>query len=216
MWKKRSLKLKAFTAARPSFFEILRDFSLAVVEHVELIVDGFHNAFVKDEGVHEHHIAVAVHEAVKSVDLTFNEFFHDVIRVRLGFEEPVQVGVALDFVSVGGAHTIVRLGADWIAGFLDEDFGFFRSFYDFAAGHRDIGAFENFLHFGLEFNTRHILSFEAKDVEVRSKLGILLEPVFIVGLNPVDFAVFEGKITAGLEHLAVVFHVVHLEVFGHG
>jgi len=209
-------QFEGFHSGETEFFEVLGDFALVVVKHVQLVVDGFHDAFVEDEGVHEDDVAVSVHEAVEGVDLPFYELFHDVICVRLGFEEPVQVGVVLDFVGVGGADAVVGLGADGIAGLLDEGFSFFRGCNDSPPGDRDAGAPEDFLHFGLEFDIGHILGFEAEDIEVRAELGVLLKPVFVVGLDPVDFTILIGKKAAGFEHLVVVFHVVDFVVFCHG
>jgi len=79
-------QVEGFHGGEAEVFEVLGDFALIIVEHVQLVVDGFHDAFVEDEGVHEDDVAAAVNEAVEGVDLAFNEFFHDVIRVRLGFK----------------------------------------------------------------------------------------------------------------------------------
>ena len=50
-------------------------------------------------------------------------------------------------------------------------------------------------------------------MEIGAQGGVALQPVFIVGLQPVDAAMLEGEEGHGAVDLVVVFQAVHLVVF---
>ena len=53
-------------------------------------------------------------------------------------------------------------------------------------------------------------------MEVRSQAGILLQPVFVVGLDPVDFSILVGQEGHGAEHLVVVLQTADAVVLREG
>ena len=61
------------------------------------------------------------------------------------------------------------------------------------------------LHRRLIFDVIHIACLPAcADVEVRAQARIALKPVLVVGLEPVNAPIFEGKECDGTQHLIVV------------
>ena len=50
-------------------------------------------------------------------------------------------------------------------------------------------------------------------IEVCAQPGILLKPVFIIGLYPVYLSVFEREICNGTEDFCVIFQIVNLVIF---
>ena len=51
------------------------------------------------------------------------------------------------------------------------------------------------------------------DVEVGAQLGVPLQPILVVGLQPIDLPVLEGEEGRAPVDLAVVLQIVHLVVF---
>ena len=81
-------------------------------------------------------------------------------------------------------------------------------------GRLQAGALEIFLHDGFILETRHLPGFQAGvDVEISPEPGILLEPVFIVGFEPVDPAVAVSEIAYSPHHFIVIFQGLHLVIF---
>ena len=46
-------------------------------------------------------------------------------------------------------------------------------------------------------------------MEVRAQTRVLLQPVFVIGFQPVDLPVFEGEEGHCPEHLAIILHIIH-------
>ena len=85
------------------------------------------------------------------------------------------------------------------------------------ARRRDAGLLIVFLHLGLELDARHIADLEAAgDVEIGTEHGVVLQPVFVVTLQPVDTAVFADEERDGAVHLVVILQAADLVVFVQG
>ena len=83
------------------------------------------------------------------------------------------------------------------------------------AGHGDTGLDVELLHLGLVLDAGHIGGLEAGgDVEVGAQLGVPLQPVLIVGLQPVNAAVLEGEEGHSAVDLVIVLQAAHLVIFG--
>ena len=78
------------------------------------------------------------------------------------------------------------------------------------AGHRHTGGNVAFLHLALVLDALdEVVLCAGRDVEIRAQLGIHFQPIFVVGLDPIDFAVVEGEVGDSTEHLVIVTEVVH-------
>ena len=70
-----------------------------------------------------------------------------------------------------------------------------------------------FLHLGLVLDAGHVLHLEATgDVEVGTQLGVLFQPVFVVGLQPVDAAVLVDEEGNSAVDFVIVFQTANLVV----
>ena len=75
-------------------------------------------------------------------------------------------------------------------------------------GHPRLGVIR--LHAGLALEAGDLADVRpGGDVEVRPQPGVLLQPVLVVGLQPVDLPVLEGEKGHGPEHLVIVLQGVH-------
>lgn len=82
---------------------------------------------------------------------------------------------------------------------------------------RNIGRKITFFHLRFFFYGENgIIAYSGGYVEVRAQTGVLFEPEFVIGLKPVYFPVFIGKISHGLEHITVIVHVVNTVIFSQG
>ena len=82
------------------------------------------------------------------------------------------------------------------------------------AGRRDPGLRVVFLHSGLAFDGGEGFRPEARYVEVLPEPGVLLQPVLVVALKPVDLSVFEAEKGYGAVHFCIVFHIVYAVILG--
>ena len=129
-------------------------------------------------------------------------------------QEGFQLGVAGQLVGIGSAHTVVRLDHHRVAHFLHELLAACQIVHHVIAGGGDAGLLVILLHLALVLDAGHIRGLEAgSDVEIGAQGGVPLQPVFIVGLQPVDGTVLEGKKGHSAVDLIVVFQTAHLVVF---
>ena len=78
---------------------------------------------------------------------------------------------------------------------------------------RHTGLTEVFLHDGFVLGLGQILGFDAKDIELLTQASIQFQPVFIVGFNAVDGAIFMEEEGDCSSDLVQVFQIIHAEVF---
>ena len=127
--------------------------------------------------------------------------------------EPVfQFIFRVQFEGAGCAHAVVGLGDDGEAGPARKGADGVQSLrgLDLAGG----GHFAEgvvFLHLGLLLDGVDVVGLDARiHVEIRAKARVLLEPVFVVGLYPVDASIFVGEPRHGAVHLVIIFQVADL------
>ena len=189
-----------------------------VVNGVVVVVHDVHNGHGADVARLKDGVAAAVDDGVVAVHLGPDELLHDVgnIRVLLGLvgQEGFQLGVAGQPVGIGSAHTVVRLDHHRVAHFLHELFAACQIVHHVIAGGGDASLLVTLLHLALVLDAGHIRGLEAgSDVEIGAQGSVAFQPVFIVGLQPVDAAMLEGEEGHGAVDLVVVFQAVHLIVF---
>ena len=133
---------------------------------------------------------------------------------RLGGKPLVQLLRRGNLESCGGADAVVGLGDDREADLPDEgaDGLFSLASLDLPGG-RDAAEGIVFFHLRLLLDAGDMVGMETRrNVEVRTQAGILLEPVLVVGLDPVDLSELEGEPGDGTEHLVVILEVAHLVI----
>ena len=211
---KPALDAEGLEGGAAAFPQLFRDLRQHEVRHVQVAIDNVHDGPRKMGAGLEQGIAVAVADGVVGVDFAGDELFHHVGDGGLDGEEGVQFRVAADLVGGLGADADFRLHDHRVAHILQEGTGGFRRGDLELTGCRDVGlGVVDFLG-GLALELGDVLQLDAGgDVEVRSEAGVQFQPVFVVGLEPVDFAVFVGEPGDGPEGLVVVFHRGHVVVF---
>ena len=128
-------------------------------------------------------------------------------------QEGAQLLVIGELVGVGRTDAVVRLDDDRVAHLVDELPASLEIVHHVVAGGGDASLLVVFLHLALVLDAGHIRGLEAAgDMEIGAQGGIPFQPVFIVGLQPVDAAILEGEKGHGAVHLVVVFQTVHLVV----
>ena len=160
---------------------------------------------------------MGVDDGIVAVHLGAHELLHDVGHIRvlllLVGQKFLQLLVAGKAVGIRSAHAVVRLDHHRVAHLLHKGLAARKIVHHVVAGGGDTGLLVVLLHLTLVLDAGHIRGLEAAgDVEIGAQGGIPLQPVFIVGLQPVDAAILEGEKGHGAVHLVVVFQAVHLVV----
>ena len=116
-------------------------------------------------------------------------------------------------VGVGSAHAVVGLDDHRVADLFDELLAALKVIHHVIAGGGDAGLLVVLLHLALILDAGHVLGLEAAgDVEIGAQSGIPLQPVFVVGLQPVDAAILEGEEGHGAVDLVIIFEAADLVI----
>ena len=141
--------------------------------------------------------------------------YHEIAPIgRMGFQPGFQLRLVADFGGAAGAHSVVRLGDDGVSGLLYEGLDL-----SFSLGALDLPGRGNaaqsvvFLHFALVLDGGDVVVLDAGGyIEICPQAGILLQPVLVVGLNPVNFSVAVGIEGHSSVHFFVALQVVNFVV----
>ena len=129
----------------------------------------------------------------------------------------VQLLLGFQFPGIGGTDANVRFNDDRVAHFFDEGPPGFPGGDDMLAGGRDAGFQIQFFHQGLFLDEADPVGADAGyDVKIRTQLCVLLQPVFVHGLNPVDLSVFEREESDSTVYLIIILQTVNPVVFCQG
>ena len=133
---------------------------------------------------------------------------------RLLHEELFQVLVVGQLVGIGCAHAVIRLYHHRVAHLVDELPAALVIVHHVVACGGDAGLLVILLHLALVLDAGHILGLEAGlDVEVRAQGRIPLQPVLVVGFQPVDAAILEGEERHRPVDLVIILQTADLIVF---
>jgi hypothetical protein len=177
-------------------------------------VDGFHDALAESVGGMEHGVAVAVRQAVKGVNPSGYEFFHDVIGIGLGLKKRRQVLVAVKAIGGDGAYPVIGLGDYRITGFMDQGVRIFHGVDDPSAGNRNSGLPKLDLHAGFTSNEINFGAANTKYIKIVPETRLSAQPVFIEGIQTIDFAVAVGKKAASPHQRIIVVHIIDPIILG--
>ena len=115
---------------------------------------------------------------------------------------------------MAGANTVVRLDYNGIANLVGKRAGIFKVIHDVVTGGGNTCLSIVLLHSRLILNLKHVCFLEAgSNMELGTQLCVTLQPVLIVGFQPVDLAVLVGKERNCTEYFIVVFQGIYLVVF---
>ena len=188
-----------------------------VVDGVVVVVDDIHDGHGAHVAGLKDGVAVGIDDGIVAVHLGPDELLHDVLHIRvmgrLLHEELFQVLVVGQLVGIGCAHAVIRLYHHRVAHLVDELPAALVIVHHVVACGGDAGLLVILLHLALVLDAGHIGGLEAGgDVEIGAQGCVPLQPVFIVGLQPVDSAILECKEGHGAVDLVVVFQTAHLVV----
>ena len=189
-----------------------------VIDGVVVVVDDVHDGHGGDVARLKDGVAVGVDDGVVAVHLGVDELLHDVggkgVHRRFVGQKIPQLLVGGQLVGVRGAHAVVRLDHHGVAYLVDELTAAIEVVHHVVTGGGDAGLLVISLHLALVLDAGDVLQMEAGgDVEVGPQAGVLLQPVFVVGLQPVDLAVLEGEESHGAVDFVVVLQTAHFVVF---
>ncbi len=179
-------------------------------------MDYVHDRRGEDRVVLEYGFHAVVENGVVGHQEAGYELFDDeegvVLRVALepGFE---LIGTVY-FGGAGGAYAVVGLGNYGVAGLFDEGLDLYRALgalYLPGGGNASFPVV--FFHLALVLDGGDAVCLYAGSyVEICPQAGVLLQPVFVVGLYPVYLSVFVGEPCHGAVHVVVIFQVIDLVV----
>ena len=111
-------------------------------------------------------------------------------------------------------YSIIRFYDHRIADFFDKFLTFFQSIYQMIACCRDSRLYIVCFHLRFVFDPRNIVLLKtACDMEGGTESGITLQPVLVVGLQPVDASVLEDQECNRTVYFFLIFETADLIVF---
>ena len=111
---------------------------------------------------------------------------------------------------MGRADAHVRLDNDRISDFRDKSLSGFPAGYHMLPGCRDPCFQVQLLHQAFFLDETDSVGTDARgNVEIRPQPCVLLQPVFIHGLDPIDLSVFPGKERDRPVHLVIILQAVY-------
>ena len=194
---------------------VLRQLLEDVVQGVVAVVDDVHDGDAGDVARFEQRLAPGVDDGVIGIDLAVDKLLHDIGEAAVARgQEGVELLLVFQLIGSHGADAVVRLDDDRPAHLLDKGAAARRVADHMEARGGDPGAAVIFLHAGFVLDARHVFHTEAAgDVEIAAKMGVLLEPVFVVRLEKIDPPVFEDEERDRAVYLVVVLKRGDLVVF---
>ena len=202
--------LDGAAAQRP---ERLRNLRAGVVHQVHIPIDDVHHRRPDRHALKQGH-APGIEDGVIGANVAFDEFLHHIGNAGQVGIERFKVAVVFQLPGVGRTHADVRLDDHRIAHLADKRVSGFGVGHHVLAGGGNAGLAIDPLHGGLVLDDADPVAADARGhVEILTQPGILLQPVFIHGFDPVHLAVLECEEGNGPIDLVVVLQAVHPIVF---
>ncbi len=208
---------EGFHRGKARLANLLRQLLHQIVDGVASLVHNVHQRQRRNVAGFKEHLPLGIHNAVEGLNIAVDIFFHDIDGAVLRGHKPADILVGEQLVGVVGPHAVVRLDHYRVAHDVRKLQRILQSLHQVVPGSGNTGLGVVLLHNGLKLDSVHLMKLGAGgDIEFRPQPGIPHEPILIVGLQPVDFAIFEGKIGHGLENLVVILQAGNLIVFMEG
>ena len=188
----------------------LRNVLAHVIRQIQVEIHDVHDRRRPDRHRLEQNVAVPVRNRVEGTDVPAHEFLHHVGLPRQIFEKAAQLVFPVQRPRVRRADADVRLDDEREPDFPRERARVLKRRRPPETRRRHAARGVKRLHRRLALVGADFVRADARPhVEIRAQPRVLLEPVFVVGFDPVDLPVFEREKRDGAENLFVVFHVVH-------
>ena len=193
---------------------VVRQILDQIIDGVAVVVDNIHNGPGGNIAGLKQRLSFGIHNGVVGLHIAPDKLFHDVHGIILVLHKEGQLLVGLELVGVVGAYAVVGLDHNGIAHGVCKIQSVIHPLDQVIPGGGETCLGVVFLHGGLILDFAHIAVLgTGGDVEFGAQPGIPHEPVFVVGFQPVNLAVFEGEEGHGLKDLVVIFQTGYLVVF---
>ena len=160
------------------------------------------------------HVALGIHYGVVGANPAVYIFFHYIGVFRFFCEEGSQIFLVFQAPGSSGAYAVFRFHDDGVANLFNKLFCFFLCGDRGLSARWHTGFFIIGLHGGLAaISLDFIYVRTGEDVEIRSQHGVMFQPVFIVGFQPVDLAVFKTEKSYGPKYLVIIFQGSNFVIF---
>ena len=193
-----------------------------ILENIEntvvLVINNIHNAHRGYIASFKNRIALGINNGIIAVYLCPDKFLHNVlggivILVPL-FKEETQLLIITDFEGIGSTYTIIWLDYYRVMYQIYKSLGIIPFLNQMPSGCSDASLGIIFFHFGFVFDARNILIVEAgSNLKITAEMSIPLQPILIVGFQPVNFAVFVLEKGYSPSYLVIIFQRGNLVVF---
>ncbi len=186
-----------------------------VVNGVVFVIYDIHDGVGSDIAGLKHRITIRVNDGIVGIYFGIDKFFHNIGDAgQLSHKEALQFFVVFKLISMAGAYAVVRLCDNRITGVGNEFLAGFQRVSHTIAGNGNAGFLIVFLHSRFEFDTRDILgSKTCCDVKFRAQFCVALQPVFIVGFQPVDLTVLVYKKCNASVYFLIIFQTIYFVIF---
>ena len=119
-----------------------------------------------------------------------------------------QICLIADFKCIDSADTVVRFYDYRITYLLDKSKALRKICHQVKTGTGNLRLGIEIFHAGFALYYGELLGPHSGDIEILPQPGVLLQPVLIIALEPVDFSVLKTEKGDRAVHLVIVFHGV--------
>ena len=163
----------------------------------------------------EDNITIAIDQTIKGTNLTrSDEFLKEILRMSIPFcLEMIYIFWCFKFKGRRCSYSIVRFGNQWQPNLLHGLINVFFCFNHSTRNDWDSSLLEEFLHFGFELGFLQIFWLSPEDIELLPKRRIQFQPVLIMRLNAIDWAMFIKEKGYRTLHFVQIFQIFNTEIF---
>src|SRR5215207_9095815 len=208
--------VKRFQHAASQRLQVGGDLTESVVIDQVVIQDRFHYTRAVYKGIHKDRPALTVGEPVEGNDLTADKFLEQIIDGRLRLEEGFQFIFIMDLIGCRRAHADIGFYDQRVTRLCNEFLSFFHRFDNSAPRNLDPCIHKYLAHQRLALDPVDLVALYAGNIEIGAQAGFGFQPVFIMRIDAVQFAIAVRKISEGAHELIVIVQAVDAEIFGEG
>ena len=185
-----------------------------IIGQIQLLEHDVHNRRRPYRHGLQQRLGIRIDNGIIRADIPGDKLLHHIGHRQIFGKEFLQIRIIFELKGIAGTNAHIRLDDYRVIHYRDKLPRRFnvRDFMQTRRRHTRLGI--KLLHGGLILDAGNIFILVTRGhMKIRAQTGILLQPEFVIGLNPVNLPVLKGKIRHRAVHLVIVRQVRHEIVF---
>ena len=193
----------------PQYSKALRHLRAGVIHEIQVFIHNIHHRRPYRHAFKQR-LTAGIQDRIVGTDDSFDKLLHHIGSLRQIVEEDLEVAVIFQLPCVGRAHADVGLDDHGIADAVNKRASGLLGGDNALPCGGDLRLQVELLHQGLFLDEADPVGLNACcHIEIRAQTGVLLQPVFIHGFDPVDPSIFKGKEGHSTIDLVVFLQAAH-------